>query len=47
MTAIALYYLKTKGWLGEPARFDVAAVSLDSASETVTLYRNAFDATGF
>lgn len=44
MTAIALYYLKTKGWLGEPARFDVAAVSLDSASEAVTLYRNAFDA---
>ncbi len=45
MTAIALCYLKSKGWLGEPARFDVAAVSLDGASETVTLYRNAFDAT--
>jgi putative endonuclease len=47
MTAIALYYLKGQGWLGKPARFDVAAVSLREGRETVTLYRNAFDATGF
>ncbi len=47
MTAIALHYLKGKGWLTAPARFDVAAVSLDGERETVTLYRNAFDATGF
>lgn len=47
MTAIALYYLKQQGWLGAPARFDVAAVSLVEGNETVTLYRNAFDATGF
>jgi putative endonuclease len=47
MTAIALYYLKGKGWLGAPARFDVAAVSLGAGGEKVTLYRNAFDATGF
>ncbi|MGE5789459.1 MAG: YraN family protein [Syntrophaceae bacterium] len=44
MTAIALYYLKGQGWLGKPARFDVAAVSLHEGRETVTLYRNAFDA---
>jgi len=47
MTAIALYYLKGQGWLGRPARFDVAAVSLGEGEEKVTLYRNAFDATGF
>jgi putative endonuclease len=47
MTAIALCYLKGQGWLGMPARFDVAAVSLDEAGERVTLYKNAFDATGF
>lgn len=47
MTAIALCYLKGKGWLGMPARFDVAAVRLDAAGERVTLYKNAFDATGF
>lgn len=47
MTAIALYYLKAKGLLGGPARFDVVAVSLDGGRETVTLYKNAFDATGF
>ena len=47
MTAIALYYLKGQGWLGKPARFDVAAVSLHEGRETVTLYRNAFDALGF
>ena len=47
MTAIALYYLKGKGWLGTPARFDVAAVSLGEGGEKITLYRNAFDATGF
>jgi putative endonuclease len=47
MTAIALCYLKGKGWLSTPARFDVAAVSLDEAGERVTLYKNAFDATGF
>ena len=47
MTAIALCYLKGQGWLGMPARFDVAAVNLHEGSETVTLYRNAFDATGF
>jgi hypothetical protein len=47
MTAIALYYLKGQGWLGKPARFDVAAVSLDEGRETVTLFKNAFDATGF
>jgi putative endonuclease len=47
MTAIALCYLKAHGLLGGPARFDVAAVSLDEGRETVTLYRNAFDATGF
>ena len=47
MTAIALYYLKGQGWPGKPARFDVAAVSLREGRETVTLYRNAFDATGF
>jgi putative endonuclease len=43
MTAIALYYLKGKGWLGKPARFDVAAVSLDEGRATVTLFKNAFD----
>lgn len=47
MTAIALCYLKGQGWLGTPARFDVAAVSLGEEGETVTLYKNAFDATGF
>jgi len=47
MTAIALYYLKGQGWLAEPARFDVAAVSLEEGRETVTLFKNAFDATGF
>jgi len=47
MTAIALCYLKGKGWLGMPARFDVAAVRLDAAGERVTLYKNAFDAVGF
>jgi putative endonuclease len=47
MTAVALCYLKGQGWLGVPARFDVAAVNLHEGSETVTLYRNAFDATGF
>jgi putative endonuclease len=47
MTAIALCYLKGQGWLGMPARFDVAAVSLDEAGERVMLYKNAFDATGF
>lgn len=44
MTAIALYYLKGKGWLTAPARFDVAAVNLVEGRETVTLFRNAFDA---
>ena len=44
MTAIALFYLKGQGWLGEPARFDVAAVNLGDGDETVTLYKNAFDA---
>ncbi len=47
MTAVALCYLKGKGWLGTPARFDVAAVSLREGGETITLHRNAFDATGF
>jgi putative endonuclease len=47
MTAIALCYLKGQGWLGVPARFDVAAVSLDESGERVMLYKNAFDATGF
>ncbi|HET6490073.1 MAG TPA: YraN family protein, partial [Syntrophales bacterium] len=47
MTAIALYYLKAKGLLDEPARFDVAAVSLGEGGEDVMLYKNAFDATGF
>jgi putative endonuclease len=47
MTAIALYYLKGRGWLGKPARFDVAAVSLRDGGETITLFKNAFDATGF
>ncbi|HNU84690.1 MAG: YraN family protein [Pseudomonadota bacterium] len=46
MTAVALYYLKGKNWLTAPARFDVAAVSLVEGKETVTLYRNAFDAAG-
>jgi len=44
MTAIALHYLQSRGWLGEPARFDVASVGLDGGQETVTLFRNAFDA---
>ncbi len=44
MTAIALFYLKGRGWLGEPARFDVAAVNLGDGDETVTLFKNAFDA---
>ena len=47
MTAIALCYLKGKGWLGTPARFDVAAVNIQEGRETVTLHKNAFDATGF
>ena len=47
MTAIALCYLKANGLLGAPARFDVAAVSLGEGGEKVTLYKNAFDATGF
>lgn len=47
MTAIALYYLKGQGLLDAPARFDVAAVSLNEGRETVTLYRNAFEAVGF
>ncbi len=47
MTAIALYYLKAKGLLDGPARFDVAAVSLGERGEEVVLYKNAFDATGF
>jgi putative endonuclease len=47
MTAIALCYLKGQGWLGMPARFDVAAVSLCEGREKITLYRNAFDAMGF
>lgn len=47
MTAVALFYLKGQGWLAAPARFDVAAVSLAGGRETVTLYKNAFDATGF
>jgi putative endonuclease len=47
MTAIALCYLKGQGWLGVPARFDVAAVSLGEGGEKITLYRNAFDAVGF
>ena len=45
MTAIALHYLKSRGWLGEPARFDVASVILEGGRDTVTLFRNAFDAT--
>jgi len=47
MTAIALCYLKAHGLLCAPARFDVAAVSLGEGGERVTLYKNAFDATGF
>ena len=47
MTAIALCYLKAHGLLGTTARFDVAAVSLGEGKEKITLYRNAFDATGF
>jgi putative endonuclease len=47
MTAIALFYLKGKGWLDTPARFDVAAVNLQEGRETVTLHKNAFDAAGF
>jgi putative endonuclease len=47
MKAIALYYLKAQGWLGVPARFDVAAVNLHEGRETLTHYKNAFDATGF
>ncbi|NPV03703.1 MAG: YraN family protein [Syntrophaceae bacterium] len=47
MTAVALFYLKGQGWLAAPSRFDVAAVSLAGGRETVTLYKNAFDATGF
>ena len=46
MTAVALFYLKGQGWLAAPARFDVAAVSLGAGKETVTLYKNAFDAAG-
>jgi putative endonuclease len=47
MTAIALCYLKAHGLLGAPARFDVAAVRLGEGGEKVTLYKNAFDATGY
>ena len=47
MTAIALYYLKANGLLDGPARFDVAAVSLGDGGDSVNLYKNAFDATGF
>ena len=47
MTSVALCYLKARGWLEVPARFDVAAVNLEGGRETVTLHRNAFDATGF
>lgn len=47
MTAVALFYLQVQGWLTAPARFDVAAVSLVDGREKVTLFRNAFDASGF
>ena len=47
MTSVALCYLKARGWLEVPARFDIAAVSTREAKETVTLYKNAFDAAGF
>jgi putative endonuclease len=47
MTVIARYYLKTQGLLDGPARFDVAAVRLADGGDSVTLYKNAFDAVGF
>jgi putative endonuclease len=47
MTLLALHYLKRRGWLRRPARFDVVAVDWkDSRAAAVRHYPNAFPANG-
>lgn len=42
---IGIYYLKKKGILNIPARFDVVSILLSSREERVELIKNAFDLT--
>jgi putative endonuclease len=48
LTRLALVYLKGKGWLERPSRFDVVAVVWSEAEGTpeVVHYKNAFEAVG-
>lgn len=49
LTKLALAYLKSKGWLEQPARFDVVSIvwSESGAAPEITHYRNAFEAVGW
>jgi putative endonuclease len=48
LTKLALAFLKRRGWLEQPARFDVISIVWPARAEapTVTHYKNAFEPTG-
>ena len=48
LTRLALAFLKRRGWLEQPARFDVISIVWpDGARDPeITHYKNAFEATG-
>jgi putative endonuclease len=48
LTKLALAFLKAKGWLERPARFDVVSIVWPGrgVAPEITHYRNAFEAVG-
>lgn len=48
LTKLALAFLKRRGWLEQPARFDVISIVWPAGAEapTITHYKNAFEPTG-
>lgn len=48
LTKLALAYLKRRGWLERPARFDVVSIVWNESGKApeITHYRNAFEAFG-
>lgn len=48
LTRLALAYLKQRGWLEQPARFDVISIVWPESTNVpeITHYRNAFEPTG-